>query len=160
MKKEKSTHDKLCNAAIRWLYSRGCSIYAQEVPTWNGIADAVGMITNQRQYGGDETIYYIEAKASRTDLICSKQQKCHANTESLFEDWNKDHKNDIDFFYFIVAAGVEVEKKLFPMWGVINCNGKVIRKAKRMPKNKDSVDLIINIAHALVYQAFGKLYLP
>lgn len=27
MKKEKTKHDKLCNAAIRWLYDRGCCIF-------------------------------------------------------------------------------------------------------------------------------------
>jgi len=63
-------HKALTDRALWWLYDRGCSVYAKEVPTRNGIADALGIMTRQ----GQEKVYYIEAKASRSDLICEKQK--------------------------------------------------------------------------------------
>lgn len=160
-----SKHKELQQTAINWLYARGCSVFAEEVPTWNGIADALGVRTHDR----DHTIYYIEAKASRSDLLCKKQKAYYKRTEEVFEigvmkesvfdgAHTYEYPNDIDFFYLIIAEGVKVEPTLYPLWGVINENGIVIRKAKRLKKTKDSLDLITDIAHVLVYKVFGKMY--
>jgi len=69
---ESDKHKELCQTAIKWLYQKGCSIFGNEIPTWNGTADALGIITNQRPYNKPDTVYYIEAKASRSDLLCRK----------------------------------------------------------------------------------------
>ena len=37
------THKQLQDTAIRWLYQVGCNVFAKEVPTQNGIADALGI---------------------------------------------------------------------------------------------------------------------
>ena len=47
------THAELSRTAIGWLYEKGCSIFTNEIPTWNGIADAIGVVTNQRPLGKD-----------------------------------------------------------------------------------------------------------
>jgi len=151
------THAELCKQAILWLYHRRCSVYANEVPTENGIADALGVITKGSPPNA-KTVYYIEAKASRADLICKKQKR-------VYEDSFKFHPYDawlpaIDFYYLIVASGVVVEDSLYPQWGVIDENGNVIRKAKRYKHNIDRAKYIQQIAHVLVYKYFGKLYLP
>jgi hypothetical protein len=66
----------------------------------------------------------------------------------------------IDFYYIIVAEGLTVEKELYPMFGVINHKGEIVRKAKRMIRNeRKNRDLIVNVAHVLVYKAYGKLYI-
>jgi len=67
-------HKDLRDTAIRWLYEKGCHIYAKEVPTENGNADALGI---KAPRNGRETVYYIEAKASRNDLICLKQKQVY-----------------------------------------------------------------------------------
>ena len=165
-------HEQLQDTAINWLYGRGCSVFAKEVPTWNGIADAVGVVTNQRPYGKPDIAYYVETKASRGDLICLKQKSCYKRTEQLtirsvsIENWmyfgqerEWKYPNDIDFFYFIVTDELEIEPTLYPLWGVISEKGKVIRRATKMRKEKDALDLITDIAHVLVYKAFGKMYL-
>ncbi len=152
-------HKELCKTAIYWLYKRGCSIFANEVQTWNGIADALGIITRDG-LEGKETIYYIEAKTSRSDLLSPKQKACCLRTTAEFSDIYPN--NNIDFFYFIIADGIKFENSLYPGWGIINKDGKVIRKAKHMEKNKDSkdsIDLVVDIAHILVYKTFGKMYL-
>lgn len=155
MKEVKSKHDELCNTAIGWLYGRGCQVFAQEVPTWNGIADAVGV--------KDNDVYYIEAKASRSDLKCKKQQCCYRRTELIEQYINQTkgpfYQNDVDFFYFIVADGVKFEDTLYPDWGIINESGIVVRKAKRMYKVADNKGMLKSIGHVLVYKVFGKLYL-
>ncbi len=69
------------------------------------------------------------------------------------------YRNDVDFYYFIIADGVKFEDTLYEGWGVINESGEVIRKAKRMKKMDDTRGLMKAIAHALVYKVFGKLYL-
>ena len=166
-------HAELQDVAIGWLYGKGCSVFAKEVPTWNGIADAVGVVTNQRAYQKPDRAYYIEAKASRSDLLCLKQKSCYKRTEGLLLNSISKEKqvrfgmevefsypNDIDYFYFIVADGVGVEPTLYPLWGVMDERGKVLRKAKKMKKiNDTSLKLITDIAHVLVYKNFGKLYL-
>lgn len=151
-------HDELCHKAILWLHARGCQAFANEVPTWNGVADALGI--------KDDTVYYIEAKASRSDLICRKQKGIdawiqHAKKVDAMGDSPRAHwfRNDVDFFYFIIADGVKFEDTLYPDWGVINENGFVVRRAKRMSKIEDSKKPMKAIAHALVYKVFGKLYL-
>ena|SRR3990167_2840582 len=177
------THTELSDVAIGWLYGIGCSIFAKEVPTGNGIADALGIRTRDEK----QTVYYLEAKKSRSDLICSKQKAVYLNSRGggetkcylhLFKmqgefvradsDKCKDCKQlkenvwdtGIDFYYFILADGVKISASEYPLWGVINQNGKVIRKAKRMKREKDTKQLIESIAHVLVYKVFGKLYLP
>jgi len=191
MLEEKTKHHKLQNTAIRWLYSRGCSVFAQEVPTRNGIADALGIITRQ----GDERVYYIEAKASRSDLICKKQKcvyarsvrenKIHCPVHTLLQGKGYiklygeekikaeiaecDQCNamppvydlQIDQYYLIVADGVKVEPELYPMWGVINEQGEVVRRAKRILRTEDfdHKHYMEAISHVLVYKHFGKLYL-
>lgn len=170
-------HQQLQETAIRWLYERNCSAFAQEVPTWNGVADALGIITSGRAYSKEDIVYYIEAKASRSDLLSFKQRQVYQRTQELHSQaqvkelkmyfgQQKDfsYKNNIDFFYFIVADGVNIEEGLYPLWGVINEQGKVIRKATRMKKEKDifensNHDLMLQIAHVLVYKVFGKMYL-
>ncbi len=159
-------HKQLQDMAISWLYHRGCSVFAKEVPTWNGNADALGVITGYKL-----TSYYIEVKTSRIDLLCRKQKACYKRTEEVVKSGvlkesifggrvNYEYPNDIDFFYFIVVDDVKVEPSLYPLWGVINENGTVIRKARRLKKTRDSSGLIINVAHVLVYKVFGKMYLP
>lgn len=162
-------HKELMNTAIKWLYGRGCSVFANEVPTWNGNADALGIITRDKP-----VIYYIEAKASRSDLLCFKQKCCYKRTEEVFKigSWDDERKknfyqgvceytypNDIDYFYFIVSDEVKIKDTDYPLWGIINENGEVIRRAKKMLKRKDEKDLLQSIAHVLVYKVFGKMYL-
>lgn len=161
MKEVKGKHDELCNTAIVWLHARGCQAFAQEVVTWNGIADALGI-------KGDD-VYYIEAKASRADLICKKQRGIDAWIQrskqvEAMGDNPRAHwfRNDVDFFYFIIADGVKFEDTLYPDWGIINEHGAVIRRAKRQKKFAGiGVEKLLRaIAHALVYKVYGRLYLP
>jgi hypothetical protein len=102
-----------------------------------------------------DTVYLIEAKASRSDLICYKQGLCYRRSI---------RRPLCDFYYLIVADGVKVEDDLYPRWGVINEQGMVVRKAKRMNKSlgfREALrkDIVRVIAHSLVYRTFGKLYL-
>lgn len=178
MKEVKRKHDELCNTAINWLYARGCSVFAQEVPTRNGVADALGIVT----YQGRERVYYVEAKASRSDLICPKQRGVYARSVEAFAQFcplhifktqqdqaktceaciyrTRTYDNHIDYYYLIVADGVKVEDTLYPEWGVIDERGRVIRKAKRIKRteNFNHREYIQDIAHVLVYKVFGKLY--
>lgn len=172
-------HQELCRMGIEWLYYRGCSVFANEVPTRNGVADALGIITRNEK----RVVYYIEAKASRSDLIGAKQKRVyersildrerfcvrHSFKQQREQNEHKDcedcyglnePRNDtgIDFYYFIVADGVKVEKKLYPNWGVINKKGTVIRRAKNLKSERKTDWLIENIAHKLVYKVYGKLY--
>lgn len=62
------THRQLQDIARRWIYGVGCNVLAKEVPTENGIADALGIKS------GKEDVYHVECKASRADLICKKQK--------------------------------------------------------------------------------------
>jgi hypothetical protein len=137
-------HKQLQDTAVRWLYEKGCSVYAKEVPTKNGNADALGIKTPRDR---KETIYYIEAKASRSDLICLKQkrvylrsvgtenQKCYYHTfggidfpkqipEAGCAECLKVNRErldtGIDFYYLIIADGVKVEDTLYPEWGIIS----------------------------------------
>jgi len=180
-----SKHDKLQDVAIGWLYKIGCSIFAKEVPTKNGVSDALGIITRREK----KTVYYIEAKVSRSDLICPKQkavyqrsigdlmEKCyvhkyadkHIGYEPLCKseeciacrDIQKSkYDMGIDFYYFILADGVAISDSEYPEWGILNEKGVVVRRAKRMKTPEEpKVSLIESIAHVLVYKAFGKLYL-
>lgn len=150
-------HEELSRKAIDWLYQRGCSAFANEVTTFNGIADAFGVKTNGAKY----TSYYIEAKASRSDLICNKQKGVYRRSIDV------PNHCGVDFYYLIVADGVKVEDSLYPNWGVLDERGNVIRRAKRYVwKDGDSYIKDItkwhlrNIAHALVYRVYGKMYLP
>lgn len=143
-------HQKLSRTAIGWLYGRGCNYFDNEVPTQNGIADALGVKCTLWDNSEGGTVYYIEAKASRSDLTCRKQKYTYAKA-----DWCAEA---IDFYYLIVADGVKVEDGLYPKWGVINEQGEVIRRAKRY-KHNSSFDRLLNvICHNLVYKVFGKLY--
>lgn len=184
MKTVKSKHDELCNTAILWLYAKGCYAFAQEVPTRNGIADALGV-----KRSGKPAVYYIEAKASRSDLICQKQKAVYQRSIQEKPDrcwyhgtygkmggevepdaWKNcpDCKEmidpqafiDIDFYYLIVADGVLVEPELYPNWGVISESGKTLRRAKRYRTRGEFWRHYEAIAHVLIYKAFGKLYLP
>src|SRR3989304_5338733 len=168
-------HKLLQDTAINWLYCKGCSVFAKEVPTQNGNADALGIITREKH-----TVYYVEAKVSRSDLICQKQKLVYETSVGNIpkrcwypsfkgqgyeerqkeihtcENCNKILKSlgdtGIDFYYLIVADGVQVEPTLYPQWGVLNQNGKVIRRAKRMKNETDSKHLLTNIANTLVYK--------
>lgn len=181
----KDVHKSLQDVAIGWLYGVGCSIFAKEVPTENGIADALGVKTLH----GKDDVYYIEAKASRSDLICKKQKAVYANATGTVEKkcyyhtmrlaltgelMNPEGANEcgnchdlkmgrgdtgVDFYYIIVAEGLTVESGLYPAFGVINHKGDIVRKAKRMIRNdKKGHDLIVAVAHVLVYKVFGKMY--
>lgn len=147
-------HAELQTTAINWLYTRGCQIFAKEVPYNGETVDAIGMRpTDYRHIAFD--IYAIEAKASRSDLICFKQ-KCsyRASVE----------RPAVDFYYLIVADGVAVEAALYPMWGVLSQDGVVLRKAKRIippvAAHEIRARLPHAIAHVLVYKVFGKMYAP
>lgn len=176
------------DVAIGWLYGVGCSIFAKEVPTGTGVADALGVKTKN----GKEDVYYIECKASRSDLICAKQKLVYRNAIGDIEPWCWEHDPDmyksmfadqgidrtrgwencprcitakkakadtgIDFYYLLVADGLTVERSLYPHFGFINSKGVVIRKPKRMHRESDARPLIVNVAHVLVYKVFGKLY--
>lgn len=150
-------HKELILTAIYWLHKRGCSVFANEVPTCNGIADALGVITRP----GDERVYYIETKVSRSDLICRKQKDCYEKSMRPkgyhYSNW-RTMDMDIDYYYLIVADGVKVEPEIYPNWGVINEEGTVIRKAKRMRETAEIKQHVESIAHVLVYKHFGKLY--
>lgn len=184
-----ATHKALSQTALFWLYAKGCSVYAMEVPTRNGIADALGIMTRQ----GKEKVYYIEAKASRSDLICEKQKavyersinghlkkRCDYHATAFKDLWGEAERDEygsacgecvmrqknaynlgIDYYYIIVADGVKVEPELYPEWGVINQKGEVVRRAKKMPRPETySHALYLEaIAHVLVYKAYGKFYL-
>jgi hypothetical protein len=162
-------HKQLETSAIAWLYKNGCDVFTTECRLPNGeVADALGVkrvrkpkkvVQEDGSYRWEaeytDSIYLIEAKASRSDLICYKQALCYRRSV---------RKPLCDFYYLIVASKVTVEDDLYPRWGVINEQGIVVRKAKRMNKAlrfraawyKDVVRLI---AHSLVYRTFGKLYL-
>lgn len=180
-------HKELQKTAIQWLYNKGCSVFAEEVPTQNGIADALGIVTRTEKH----TIYYVEAKVSRSDLLCFKQKACYMRSigaeeaQCFYHAFNKfpdlygkDRAQDvskdcadcirlrefqpdtgIDFYYFIVSDNLKIEDTLYPEWGVINEKGEVVRRAKRRSREKDSKVLIENIAHVLVYKVFGKMYI-
>lgn len=154
-------HKQLQDTAIRWLYNRGCCVFGQEIPTrYGGIADALGVVSRDErtvtpegvQWLPKETVYYFEAKASRSDLICKKQKITYERTSK----WDS---RDADFYYLIVADGVKVEPELYPQWGVISEQGVLLRRAKRMKRTVDAKTIIMNIGHTLVYKVFGKLYL-
>jgi len=162
-------HTQLQDIAIGWLYKNGCDIFSQECQLPNGdIADVVGVKHNgYRQHelvkgNGQlewetkrlDASYYIEAKASRSDLICRKQRKCYELSVT---------RPVCNFYYLIVADGIKVEDTLYPEWGVLNEAGEVVRRAKRKeipesinPKYLKSIER--SIAHSLVYRVFGKLY--
>lgn len=193
-------HKELQHTAIRFLWSKGCSVFAEEVPTENGIADALGIQTRTEKC----TVYYIEAKISRSDLLCLKQKSVYNRSigdskatcsehntirqydifyqkkklskedkQSIFSQSNncsmcnairKQHNEiyrdtGIDFYYFIVSDNIKIEPELYPQWGVIDERGNIIRRAKRMKREKDSKSLIAAVAHVLVYKVFGKLYM-
>ena len=84
-------HKELCQTAINWLYKKNCSVFANEVPTWNGIADAIGVKRSpnydyeKQDVDFDNTVYYIEAKASRSDLLCFKQKCVYKRTEEVLK---------------------------------------------------------------------------
>lgn len=176
-------HKDLQDVAIGRLYEFGCSIFAKEVPTENGIADALGIKTLH----GRNAVYYIECKASRSDLICAKQKaiyktaigdftaRCYLhsygdgkgglmrpdNTGCPACEEMEAARGDtgIDFYYLIVADGVKVEDTLYPAFGVINEKGIIVRKAKKMKRDEAKVQkLIVAVAHVLVYKAYGKIY--
>jgi hypothetical protein len=178
-------HKHLQAVAIQWLYGRGCHAFAKEVPTSNGNADALGIKAPRDK---KHTVYYIEAKASRSDLICMKQRLCylksvgarkercyyhtvrdkmtHLREKDPLEECpqclqieQKNGDTGIDYYYLIVADGVKVEDHLYPEWGIISENGTTLRKAKCMKREGDTQKLMLNIAHVLVYKVFGKLYL-
>ena len=183
MKEEKTKHAELQNTAVRWLYNLGCSVFPLEVPTENGIADALGIKTRDA-----ETVYYIEAKASRSDLMCQKQKDVYARATGLLKEKcyyhglrdskqimllraqdedtcerckmveQKNADTGIDFYYFILADGVNIKEDEYSMFGVLNEQGEIQRRAKRMKRDGDTKRLIQNIAHVLVYKTFGKLY--
>lgn len=149
---KKITHKQLQDMAIYWLYDRGCYVFAQEVPFGGEFVDAIGIKYKEYQKL-DFDIYTIEAKASRSDLVCEKQKHCY---------WRSIKRPHTDFYYLIVADGVDVEALLYPLWGVMNEHGKIIRRAKRLkPENKEQLHkgLMRELAHVLVYKVFGKLYL-
>jgi hypothetical protein len=174
-------HKQLQDIAIRWLYGVGCNVFAKEVPTRNGIADALGIKL------GKEDVYYLECKASRSDLICKKQKLIYRNAVGevekrcylhswkgldgkIREGWEDCHEckvlamrsadTGIDFYYIVVADGLVVEDALYPTFGVINHKGDLVRRAKRMKRNGNerTKDALIAAAHVLVYKAYGKLY--
>jgi hypothetical protein len=154
-------HKELQDTAIRWLYNRGCCVFGQEIPTrYGGIADALGVVVRDERtvtpegvrWLPKETVYYFEAKASRSDLICKKQK-------IMYEKIIKWDEHDADFYYLIVADGVKVEPNLYPLFGVISERGELVRKAKRIKRTHDANITIKNISHVLVYKVFGKLYL-
>ncbi len=176
----KDKHRQLQDVAIGWLYGVGCTVFAQEVPTQNGIADALGVKRN-------DDVYYLECKASRSDLICLKQKSCYARSIGGKEKKCYIHTykgldgkvnmvgaeacqgckivatsrgdTGVDFYYIIAADGIRTDD-VYPMWGVIDERGKIVRKAKRMKRNsRDSKALLHDIAHVLVYKVFGKMYL-
>lgn len=76
-------HKELQETAIRWLFDHNCSVFAKEVPTQNGNADALGIKTPRQ---GRATVYYIEAKASRSDLICLKQKQVYNRSVGAFRE--------------------------------------------------------------------------
>lgn len=180
----KEIHKQLQDGAIRRLYDFGCHIFAKEVPTANGIADALGVNTRTGN------VYYIECKASRSDLICEKQRKVYAraigeenkrgcyyhnyNNGSFRNDPNRpqneclacqdDEKlrgvTHIDFYYIMVAEGLKVEDTLYPLFGVLDAKGNIVRKAKRMKRpDKNNLATVEAVAHVLVYKVYGKMYL-
>ncbi len=179
----KEKHAQLQDIAIRWLYGVSCSIFAKEVPTINGVADALGVKTLH----GKDDVYYLECKASRSDLICKKQKavyqiatgmvekRCYIHSwkqldSTLREGWESCDQckelaesagdTGVDFYYIAVADGVTVEPELYPMFGVIDGRGTILRKAKRMQRNeRANRDLIVSVAHVLVYKSYGKLYI-
>jgi hypothetical protein len=146
----KEKHIELQDTAIRWLHGRNCDTFAKEVP-WNGeMVDAIGMKYTDSSKAGS-IIYAIEAKTSRSDLICLKQKAAYQRSVQF---------PALHYYYLIVADGVTVEPSLYPMWGVIDERGKVIRKAKRLTTAREHYrDLARDIAHVLVYKTYGKLYL-
>lgn len=183
-------HKALQDTALRWLHGINCSVFAKEVPTQNGVADCLGIRTPRH---GKEVVYYIEAKASRSDLLSAKQKQVYRHSIGDYDDvrcylhhWNEANwppdvreaklaeavfceeckalrakKGDtgIDLYYFIVADGVKVEDDLYPGWGVLNELGEVVRRAKKMKREGDTHRLLIEVAHVLVYKAYGKMYL-
>lgn len=175
-------HKQLQERAIRRLYAFGCHVFAKEVPTTNGIADALGVNTRTGN------AYYIECKTSRSDLICEKQRNvyrratgelvksCYYHTHNdgqyrddphrprstclaCIEDDKRAGDTHIDFYYLMIDDNINVEAVLYPHFGVINERGQIIRKAKRMKRiERDNAATIEAIAHVLVYKVYGKLY--
>lgn len=177
----KETHKQLQDVALRWLYGVGCNVFAKEVPSRNGIADALGIKTSKN------CVYYLECKASRSDLICKKQKEVYQNAIGGIERRCYRHsfrdngalvypdntgcitcaeieklrgETGIDFYYIVVAEGLKVEPTLYPLFGVIDHKGNIVRRAKRMKKLGDNRvhEALVSASHVLVYKAYGKLY--
>lgn len=176
-------HKELQEIAIRWLYGVGCSVFAKEVPTKNGNADALGIRTR----GKREVVYYLEAKVSKGDLNSEKQKMVYRTSIGDIEAWcgyhnpnyyrglarsagwescaecldAKSHIGDtgIDFYYLIISNNLKIPDDLYRGWGVINEEGRIIRKAKRMRREFDTKHLMESISHVLVYKVYGRLYI-
>lgn len=76
-------HKDLQDTAILFLYSVGCSAFAKEVPTCNGNADALGIKTRDKK----NDVYYIECKASRSDLVSKKQKRVYDTATGVKDKW-------------------------------------------------------------------------
>ena len=115
--------------------------------------DAIGMkFTDYRKDAS--TIYAIEAKISRNDLCCLRQKAAYRRSVDF---------PAVDFYYLIVPNTLTIEPDLYPMWGVMDNSGRVIKKAKRLTRSRtDSREQLLAraISHVLVYKVYGELYLP
>jgi hypothetical protein len=86
-------HAQLQNTAIKRLYAfRLLGVRkAKEVLTQSGVTDARGVKT----VNSKNDVYYIEAKASRSDLICRKQKEIYNVAVGVREEWRWQHDPDI-----------------------------------------------------------------
>ena len=119
---ESDNHNFLKKQAVRWL-RKYCFCFSTEIQLGDSqIADAIGI-----RYTGD--IYMIEAKATRADLMSAKQKAVNERLE-------KNHLVIPDFHYFILEDGVKLADHEYPMWGVLDKVGTVIRRAKRVKRDE------------------------
>jgi len=121
---EGNKHKHLKKVAIGWLANKiKCTIFAEELEIYPKDPDAYGIKSN-------DDCYYIECKATQEDLMGGLQRKFNKN---LFELKMTKHRFIADFFYFVLADGLDIKDK-YPHWGIINEHGEVVRRAKRIPR--------------------------
>lgn len=147
---ESPLHNALKLRAILWLYGNSCSIFAEELNCgYFGIADVAGVKPN-----GDG--YYIEVKATSSDLKSRKQKRIYERT---LDEHMIGKVNGFDFYYLMVPKPlVEETIKLYPRWGVIDHGQSVVHRTKRMPINKEQrSELPIALAHRVSMMHYRQL---
>lgn len=118
---ESKKHKQLKQVALRWLQRTGCVVFATEVSFgFLGIVDVAGLKSS-----GD--VYIVEAKTTTADLRNDGRRR---------KNWKLMNTRDVDFIYYIVSDDVNTSS-LDDGIGILDENGRVVKKAKRRHTNKN-----------------------